>query len=94
MLANPVVEQVVTRLLGGGVFMRYYNGNTACPGTGHQPLHMDGGGWSVKSEAEARAAGLAWPHEPGLLTQGGSRGRPCGLLGLAIRDSIAFPRTA
>ena len=29
------------------------NGNTACPMSGSQPLHMDGGGWSVKSEEEA-----------------------------------------
>ena len=62
-LTNPIVEQCVARLLGPA-FIRYYNGNTACPMSGSQPLHMDGGGWSVKSEEEARAANLSWPHPP------------------------------
>jgi len=62
-VSNQIIEQVVARLLGP-CFVRYYNGNTACPGSGCQPLHMDGGGWSVKDSSEAAAAGLAWPHEP------------------------------
>ncbi len=62
-LANPIIEQCVERLLGPA-FCRYYNGNTACPGSGTQPLHMDGGGWSVKNAQEAADAGLEWPHEP------------------------------
>ena len=40
-LTNPIVEQCVARLLGPA-FIRYYNGNTACPMSGSQPLHMDG----------------------------------------------------
>jgi hypothetical protein len=62
-VCNPIIEQAVARLLGPA-FIRYYNGNTACPASGTQPLHMDGGGWSVASADEAAAAGLEWPHEP------------------------------
>ena len=63
-LANPIIEQVVVTLLGGPAFIRYYNGNTACPNSDAQDLHMDGGGWSVPTVAAAAAAGLNWPHEP------------------------------
>jgi hypothetical protein len=61
MLSNPIIEQCVRRFLGPA-YCRYWCGNTACPGSGVQPLHADGGGWSVKSKAEAEAAGVAWPH--------------------------------
>ena len=40
---------------------RYYNGNTSLPDErGHElgwgGMHMDGGGWSVSTAAEARCA--------------------------------------
>jgi hypothetical protein len=60
-LSNPIIEQCVHAFLGPA-FVRYWCGNTACPGSGVQPLHQDGGGWSVKTAEEAAAAGVAWPH--------------------------------
>ena len=64
-VANPLVEQAAVRLLDGApAFLRLLTGNTACPGCGEQPLHMDGGGWSVSTAAEAAAAGLDWPPPP------------------------------
>ena len=41
-VANPMVIQVNTALLGEGIFNSFYNGNTNCPGSGTQPLHRDG----------------------------------------------------
>lgn len=62
-VANPIIEQLAVTCLGGAAFIRYYNGNTSLPGSEPQGLHMDGGGWSVKTEVEAAAANLSWPHE-------------------------------
>jgi hypothetical protein len=58
-VASPLVEQLAAALLGGSAFIRYYNGNTSLPDDpadpkGEQGLHMDGGGWSVSSQEEAR----------------------------------------
>ena len=61
MLVNGVIESCVRELLGPA-FVRYWCGNCACPGSGVQPLHQDGGGWSVGTPEEAAAAGVAWPH--------------------------------
>ena len=41
-VANPIVIQVNTELLGDGIFNDFYNGNTNCPGSISQPLHRDG----------------------------------------------------
>ena len=67
MLSNPIIEQCVRRFLGPA-YCRYWCGNTACPGSGVQPLHADGGGWSVKSKVEADKAGGEWPHPPYMLS--------------------------
>ena len=60
-LTNPLIEQCVQAFLGPAN-VRYWCGNTACPGSGVQPLHQDAGGWSVNDPAAAAAAGVAWPH--------------------------------
>ena len=67
MLSNPIIEQCVRRFLGPA-YCRYWCGNTACPGSSIQPLHADGGGWSVKNKAEADQAGVAWPHPAYMLS--------------------------
>ena len=41
-VANPFIIQVSEALFGEGVFNSFYNGNTNCPGSLKQPLHMDG----------------------------------------------------
>ena len=41
-VANPIVIQVNTELLGEGIFNKFYNGNTNCPGSISQPMHRDG----------------------------------------------------
>ena len=41
-VANPYAIQVTKAILGAGVYNRFYNGNTNCPGSGTQPLHRDG----------------------------------------------------
>ena len=40
-VANPFVLQVTQSVLGDGLFNRFYSGNTNCPGSGTQPLHVD-----------------------------------------------------
>ena len=35
-IANPLVEQVVSEVLGPGFFLGFVNGNTNCPGSGTQ----------------------------------------------------------
>jgi hypothetical protein len=40
-VANPIIEQVAAAVLHGPVFIRYINGNTACPGATYQGLHVD-----------------------------------------------------
>ncbi len=42
-VANPITNQVTVALLGEGAYNSFYNGNTNCPGSGLQPLHMDTG---------------------------------------------------
>ena len=40
-VTNPLVIQVTARILGEGVHMHFYNGNTNMPGSQAQPLHRD-----------------------------------------------------
>lgn len=40
-VANPFAVQVTHSILGEGVYNRFYNGNTNCPGSQMQPLHAD-----------------------------------------------------
>ena len=35
-IANPLIEQVVSEVLGPGCFLGFVNGNTNCPGSGTQ----------------------------------------------------------
>jgi hypothetical protein len=42
-VANPFVIQVTKAVLGDGVFNSYYSGNTNCPNSKMQPVHIDGG---------------------------------------------------
>lgn len=42
-VANPITNHLTTALLGAGAYNSFYNGNTNCPGSGTQPLHMDTG---------------------------------------------------
>ena len=48
-VANPIIEQVAGAVLHGLVYIRYVNGNTACPGATVQGLHVDTqGDWGMK----------------------------------------------
>ena len=40
-VANPWVIQVTRQVLGEGLFNSCYTGNTNCPGSGTQPVHVD-----------------------------------------------------
>ena len=42
-VANPFIIQVSKQVLGEGVFNSFYSGNTNCPGSGVQPVHVDTG---------------------------------------------------
>ena len=55
-IRNPLIEQVAEAVLGPRAFLGFVNGNTNCPGSGTQAVHMDGD-WIYQSEAEAIAAG-------------------------------------
>lgn len=61
LVSNGVIEQVVQAVLGGDVFMRYFNCNSSCPGSGMQMVHADQQ-WDWCSRDEAKAAGEEWPH--------------------------------
>lgn len=60
LVANPLIESVVSKLLGPGAWLGFYSGNVNCPGSGTQPLHYDRP-YAWKSEAEATASGQPWP---------------------------------
>lgn len=60
LLANPLIESVVTTLIGKGAWLGFYNGNVNCPGSEAQPLHFDRP-FSWKTPDEAHAAGQSWP---------------------------------
>jgi ectoine hydroxylase-related dioxygenase (phytanoyl-CoA dioxygenase family) len=40
-VANPLIAQVLRAVLGSGAWCEFYNGNTNCPGSTHQQLHLD-----------------------------------------------------
>jgi hypothetical protein len=61
LVANGVIEQVAQAVLGGEIFMRYFNCNTSCPGSGTQMIHADQA-WDWLTREEAEAAGESWPH--------------------------------
>ena len=42
-VANPWVIQVTRKILGEGLFNSHYTGNTNCPGSSTQPVHVDNG---------------------------------------------------
>jgi hypothetical protein len=59
-LANPLIEHVVARILGPSAWLGFYNGNVNCPNSETQPLHFDRPfAWPTKEKAEA--AGQSWP---------------------------------
>ena len=60
LVANPLIEHVVTGVLGTGAWLGFYNGNVNRPGSVHQPLHFDRP-FSWRSEDEAAQDGQTWP---------------------------------
>ncbi len=60
LVANPLIESVVARILGPGAWLGFYSGNVNLPGSTHQPLHADRP-YSWKTAEEARADGQSWP---------------------------------
>lgn len=69
-VANPIIEQIAGAVLHGLCFIRYVNGNTACPGATVQGLHVDTqGDWghklavnfSVDDITAANGATEVWP---------------------------------
>ncbi|MFB0968499.1 MAG: phytanoyl-CoA dioxygenase family protein [Pseudomonadales bacterium] len=60
LVANPILESVVTKLLGRGAWLGFYNGNVNCPNSGYQPLHFDRP-YAWTTEQAAKAAGQSWP---------------------------------
>ena len=41
-VANPFAIGISRKVLGEGLYNRFYSGNANCPGSGTQPLHADG----------------------------------------------------
>jgi hypothetical protein len=60
LLANPLIENVVSAILGEGAWLGFYNGNVNCPQSGEQPLHFDRP-FAWATEEEAKSAGQSWP---------------------------------
>ena len=60
LVANALIEHIVSSLLGAGAWLGFYNGNVNCPGSGYQPLHFDRP-YSWKTQQQAIAAGKSWP---------------------------------
>jgi ectoine hydroxylase-related dioxygenase (phytanoyl-CoA dioxygenase family) len=40
-VANPLICDALHTILGDGAYCEFYNGNTNCPGSTHQQLHLD-----------------------------------------------------
>jgi ectoine hydroxylase-related dioxygenase (phytanoyl-CoA dioxygenase family) len=40
-VANPLIAELLTAVLGREAYCEFYNGNTNCPGSEHQQLHLD-----------------------------------------------------
>jgi len=60
MVANPLIECVVAKVINPGAWLGFYNGNVNCPGSTFQPLHFDRP-YSWRTPEEAEAAGQSWP---------------------------------
>ena len=60
MVANPIIESVIAKLLGPEAWLGFFNGNVNCPGSGYQPLHFDRP-YAWMTEQAAKAAGQSWP---------------------------------
>lgn len=60
LVANPIIECVVSGLLEEGAWLGFYNGNVNCPGSTAQPLHFDRPS-SWRTEADAERDGQSWP---------------------------------
>jgi ectoine hydroxylase-related dioxygenase (phytanoyl-CoA dioxygenase family) len=60
LLTNPLIEHIVSGVLGEHAWLGFYNGNVNMPGSTSQPLHFDRPyTWRTKERAEA--AGESWP---------------------------------
>ena len=60
LVANPLIEHLVTGVLGKGAWLGFYNGNVNLPGSGFQKVHYDRP-YSWLTEEEAKADGQTWP---------------------------------
>jgi len=60
LLANPLLEQVVSAVLGPAAWLGFYNGNVNLPDSGHQPLHYDRP-FSWRTREKAERDGQTWP---------------------------------
>ena len=60
LVANPLIEHIVTGVLGVRAWLGFYNGNVNRPGSVHQPLHFDRP-FSWRSEDDAIKDGQSWP---------------------------------
>jgi ectoine hydroxylase-related dioxygenase (phytanoyl-CoA dioxygenase family) len=60
LVANNVIEHVISELLGRSAWLGFYSGNVNCPGSGHQPVHFDRP-FTWRSPSEAQDAGQPWP---------------------------------
>ena len=57
MVANPILESIVAKLLGPKAWLGFYNGNVNCPGSGYQPLHFDRPyAWKTEQAAKRRGS--------------------------------------
>jgi hypothetical protein len=55
-VANPIIEQVASAVLGPGCYLSFCDGNTALPQCGYQSLHIDSASpWPTAAAAAAAA---------------------------------------
>ena len=76
--SNPIIEQCAQEFLRGEVFIRYFNCNTSCPGSGTQMIHADQDwAWTTAAERQHRAVAGNAPADGGGAVAAGlvSRGR-------------------
>jgi hypothetical protein len=60
-VANPIIEQIASAILGPAPFLSWYNGNFNSPGSAPQIIHPDHE-WAFQTPTAAAAAGHPWPH--------------------------------
>ena len=60
LIANPLIEHIVSAVLGANAWLGFYNGNVNLPGSVHQPLHYDRP-FSWRTQEEAEQDGQRWP---------------------------------